>query len=180
MVVISCGGHSCKNCRACRITVSLLFSPSTFSTKTKGGGRQMPLEKGIVSSLRSLDCLQNLNTEERESGGEKSLRNSCYQTYQVTCERAVNGSFGWDQRIKGGEASWEENKSTEQDIKWFYILCWTRSTAQWTNCALKKDSSEHNGKFHWKTISATSNEQEHFMLRIHTAHWQRRWNQFSK
>lgn len=95
---------------------------------------------------------------------------------QVSCKRKLG--LRWE--FNGGNASWEENKSIEQGIKWFCVLHWTRSTAQRTNCALKKDSTEHNGKFHWKTISATSNEQEHFMLRIHTAHWQRHWNQFSK
>lgn len=184
MVVISCGGrYSCRSCRACRIALSIPFSIPTFSTNKKGRirrERHIPLQKGIVPSLRSLDCLQTSNTEEREGEGEKALHNSYYQMYHVTCERAVKGNFGWDKRISGCKTSWEENKSIEQGIKRFSILRWTRSTAQGTNCALEKGSTEHNGKIHWKTILTTSNEQKHLMLRIHTAHWQRCWNQFSK
>lgn len=60
---------------------------------------------------------------------------------QVSCK----GKLGLKWELNGGNASWEENKSIERGIKW---LRWTRSTAQRTNCALKKDSTEHNGKFH--------------------------------
>lgn len=72
MVVISLGGYSCKNCRACRITVSVLFStPISSTNKKKEEGRQTPFKKGILFSMWSLDCLQTFNTEERKGGGEK-------------------------------------------------------------------------------------------------------------